>query len=606
MADFVQLRKEDRLFEYEQMKKLRIFDDDEIRKIKRRREDFEYKTERHCKDIKDFCQFIKYERNLLNLIRERQHGSSHVRQKQILEKVVAKKVRGLYMRALNRFPKELRLWDSFFKFCQIYEFKTDISQGIDRILNFHSDKPEVWLRGAMLEYSEMENLPKAKDLLITGMKHHPTNASLYKGFVQMELAEVREMYESEEKTEVDAGQIETAVGCCLALYKNARTKVDDVQFYLEFLDVTMNFKYASILSKEIVTDLKNKYATNPNTWDYFAQAELRGDSVFSFDINDLSESKTVRSMKENIEKCVEIYEKGLEQIPSTKMCSLYIEAMLSLNTDMTTEANAKRKSLGNAFKLGHESGLMSPEHYLTYLKLLLEAKESKDEFIESIFQKSLDLYPNSPDLWVLRLKYVIRTDDEVTIQRIFESAIRVLDNDKELPVWETMYLYCAVQMMNNDKYFEDFFQKAITSKNSLVSSHFKPEYIEWICLTKNLQTARQTYKYLTLNTVPCLELHRKMAQLETFQMVVNKVAARECHEFAVQFFGAGDVDTWIDYVVFERDYGDSRLMGNIYERAKQQLKSEILVAQFIEKHNLVISGVLKTIASVIKDEDMSI
>ncbi|XP_063700109.1 U3 small nucleolar RNA-associated protein 6 homolog [Culicoides brevitarsis] len=603
MADFVQLRKELCLTEYEQMKKLRIFDDNEIRKIKRRREDFEYKTERHCKDIKDFCEFIKYERNLLNLIRERQQGTKHVRQKQILEKIVAKRVRGMYLRALNRFPGELRLWDSFFKFCQIYEFKREISKGVERMLNFHNTKPEAWLKGATLEYSENENLPKAKDLLITGMKHHPTNAALYKAFVQMELAEVRELFESEVKTKVDEGQIAMAVGSCVALYKNAKNNVNDVQFFLELLDVTLNFEYANALTQEIVTDLKEIYSTNAKTWDYFAQAELRGLSVYELDTEEIPKDKKVRSMKENIEKCVSMYETGLEQVASTEMCLLYIDAMLSLNTDMTSDANARRKALGNAFKRGHESGLMSSEHYLTYLKLLLEAKEGKDDHIESIFQKSLALHPKCSDLWVLQLKYVIRTSDHSTIQKTFEAALKAVDKDSELPVWETMYLYCAVQ--NNDKFFEDFFQKAISSKNSLVSSHFKPEYIEWVCLTKSLSNARQTYKYLTLNTTPCLELHRKMAQLETSQMAVNKTSARECYEFAVQFFGKTDVDTWIDYICFERDHGDNRLMGNIYERARKQLSSEALVALFIEKHNLVVSGVVKPLTSIIKDEEMS-
>uniref|UniRef100_A0A336LW32 CSON002680 protein n=1 Tax=Culicoides sonorensis TaxID=179676 RepID=A0A336LW32_CULSO len=598
MAEFVQLRKELCLTEYEQMKKLQIFTDDEIRKIKKTRENYEYKIERHVKDIKDYCEFIKYERNVLSLVCERRRGGKRVREKKALERIVAGKIRGLYLKVLARFPKELRLWDSYIKFCQMYHFTYELSEVLERMLKYHSDKPEVWLKAVMLEYSDIGNLVKAKEYLITGLKHHPTDIQLYKAFIQIELSEIQASDDNEKITAVEEKEIETAVGCCQSIYRNAKSKINDVQFYLEMLDVTLNFKFARNLSKEIISDLKDKFSDNSKTWNYFAQAELKGVSVYTLDESDTDD---VRSVKLNIKKCVEIYEKALENVKTTEMCSLYIETMLNLNSDMTSEANFKRKCLGNAFKMGHETDLMSPEHYSTYIKLILEGNSTKSDLVEEIFEKSLKLYKESSELWLIRLSYTIKNYDELTVESIFQSAITALNEDKELPLWEAMFNYHAVQL-NNENSLDAFFQKAINHKNSIISSHFKPNYIEWLCLTKNIQIARQTYKKLTLNSNPCLELHRKMAQIETAQLTVNKAAGRECYEYAVQFYGRTNVEIWLEYIAFERDYGDAKLTGNIHERARKVLKSDELVSEFIERHNLLISGVL-TLAGEIKNEN---
>lgn len=65
------------------------------------------------------------------------------------------------------------------------------------------------------------------------------------------------------------------------------------------------------------------------------------------------------------------------------MWDYYINAMLALNSDKSTQASLKRSSLSRAFKAAHDSNNMSEPHYLQYIELLYSMKP-KDETIPKV------------------------------------------------------------------------------------------------------------------------------------------------------------------------------------------------------------------------------
>lgn len=65
------------------------------------------------------------------------------------------------------------------------------------------------------------------------------------------------------------------------------------------------------------------------------------------------------------------------------MWEYYINAMLELNSDLTTQASLKRISLSRAFRAANESNNMSEDHYLQYVELLY-SKNPKDEAIAQV------------------------------------------------------------------------------------------------------------------------------------------------------------------------------------------------------------------------------
>lgn len=69
------------------------------------------------------------------------------------------------------------------------------------------------------------------------------------------------------------------------------------------------------------------------------------------------------------------------QVKVEQMWSYYIDAMRDLNQDMSTEPTLKRKSLGEAYKAGYESGFLSEKHFSEYIEILMKAKKIKNEYL---------------------------------------------------------------------------------------------------------------------------------------------------------------------------------------------------------------------------------
>lgn len=63
---------------------------------------------------------------------------------------------------------------------------------------------------------------------------------------------------------------------------------------------------------------------------------------------------------------------------------------------------------------------------------------------------------------------------------------------------------------------------------------------------------------------------------------------RSCFELAIEQFGKNDIDLWISYIKFERDYGSVKDMKVLFERGKILLKPELLNS-FTSQYELVVN-----------------
>jgi len=585
MAEYVQLRKELSLTEYENMKKIKLFDEEELKKIKKTRESFEYKIERHTKDLKDYCEYIKYERSLLGIIADRRLVR-HIKEKKAIERLIAMKIQVLYSKAVTRFPGDLRLWDSFIKFCRGTHFTSEIPAIHDRLLKLHISKPEVWLKAIMQEYSDIHNIVRIKHLLTSGLKLHPKDINLNKAFIQIELNEVQTISDSETLTEDQKQKdIGIALNHCESVYNSIKTSMD-LDFYIEILQITLQYHFAHSFSRKILIDLQTNFKNHAKVWNCFAQSELSGITLFDPVENVVAIVRGPRTTKVNIEKCIAVYEHGIKILPCQEMHSMYIDAMLELNDSMTSERNLRRMSLANAFKAAYESDFISEKHYVIYLKLLLEGDSINTGKMEEIFNKALKT--NSVEIWKLRLVYSIKFETQEKLDSLFEIITKTVKGDEVLELYKIMFTYLAMTL--NNSAVENFLKKAIKNENRKVSDHFKPEYIEWACIEKNLQEARKIYKDLTLNTPPCLGIHQKMVQLEIASFDIDLAEVRRCFDYAIQLFGFKEVSIWIEYIRFERRYGNPLSTTNLYERAKATLKGDDLIQKFIQEHSLLQSN----------------
>lgn len=555
--------------------------DEELKKIKKTRERFEYKLEKQSKDLKDFCEYIKYERSLLGIINERR-VIRHIKEKKAIERLVAVKIQGLYSKTLARFPGDLRLWDSFIKFCRGTHFTSEIPSIHDRMLQLHIGKPEVWLKAIMWEYTETSNMVRVKHLLTNALRLHPKDKELNKAFIQIELTEAQTIVESDEKTdEQKEKEIEISVSHCEQVYKNF--KAADLDYSIEMLNLTLLFPFAHAFSRKILMDIYSDYKNHPKVWNCFAQSELSGITLYDVSESAVGIVRGPRTLRMNIANCIQVYEFAVKQVPCQEMYTFYIDAVLELNEDMKNEKKLRRQALANAFKSAHEGDYMSDKHYLIYLQLLLEADSINTGKMDEIFTKALK--NNSIDVWKLRLMYAMKHESKEKLPQLFETVTKNVTFDDLLEIYKLFFSFLSTN--TDHAAIEQFLTTAIKHENRSIASHFKPEYIEWIALNNNLLEARKMYKEFTLNSFPCLGLHRKMISLECANVPINVTEVRKCYEYAVQLFGFKEVSIWIDFIRFERHHGSPKTSSNLYQRAKATIKDEDAVQKFIELHSLM-------------------
>lgn len=106
--------------------------------MKKARENFEYRITQPSRVIKDFVEYIKYERSIVGLTKQRtkiqKPSESHT-----ICTLIAKRMKQLYDQGLSKFPHNIRFWDEYVKFLHQFKFTKDISSTFDRMLqvSFH-------------------------------------------------------------------------------------------------------------------------------------------------------------------------------------------------------------------------------------------------------------------------------------------------------------------------------------------------------------------------------------------------------------------------------------------------------------------------------------
>lgn len=101
--------------------------------MKKSRENFEYRCTQPSRDIKDFVEYIKYERSVIGLTKQRTKLQK-LSQNHTITTLIANRMKQLYAQALSKFPHNLRFWDEYIKFLQQFKYTKDIPATFDRML----------------------------------------------------------------------------------------------------------------------------------------------------------------------------------------------------------------------------------------------------------------------------------------------------------------------------------------------------------------------------------------------------------------------------------------------------------------------------------------
>lgn len=106
--------------------------------MKKTRESFEYRIAQPTRNIRDYLEYLKYERNLVSVSRDRSKalkcaGSNNI------ARIIGTRMKQLYTQALAKYPNDTRFWDEYVKFLAQFKFSADISAVFDKMLHVSHD-----------------------------------------------------------------------------------------------------------------------------------------------------------------------------------------------------------------------------------------------------------------------------------------------------------------------------------------------------------------------------------------------------------------------------------------------------------------------------------
>lgn len=122
----------------------------------------------------------------------------------------------------------------------------------------------MWNRAIFWEYTENFQEQRVKGLLISALHRHPESLLLYATFISINL---------ENKERVDD---EKALLHAETIYSIGKGKFENIDYYLEILNITDKYIYAKKLQDQILTDIKLKFPHSELMWHTLAQRELKG------------------------------------------------------------------------------------------------------------------------------------------------------------------------------------------------------------------------------------------------------------------------------------------------------------------------------------------
>lgn len=198
------------------------------------------------------------------------------------------------------------------------------------------------------------------------------------------------------------------------------------------------------------------------------------------------------------------------------MWTYYLDAMIELNTDLSTLSSLKRYALCRAFEAANRSNKMSEKHYLQYIELLY-SKNTEDENVERVLQKASKMHPKSIDIWFQFIRYHIRDNNFKRLKEIFKiSKDRLGLNGAE--IWHLYLMYLRTQQSNESNAEFEKLMLEVAAQPHATFNKLKAQLLEHIAVSISMKRARKMYNLFIKHYPSCYEVHEMMAELEAKQV----------------------------------------------------------------------------------------
>ncbi|KAM5125122.1 LOW QUALITY PROTEIN: U3 small nucleolar RNA-associated protein 6 homolog [Mantella aurantiaca] len=539
MAEFVQRRVEEQIPELEQLERVGLLTQVEVRSVIRKRTSLEYKLKRREAEKEDFIRYIQYEISFLELLKKRRQRIGFSYKKEEIEFIIMKRIHQLFSRATNKWKEDLQLWMSHVAFCKKWNCKTKLSKIFSSLLAIHPDKPALWISAAKWEFEDRISVENSRLLFLRSLRYHPESSKLYQEYFRMELMNAEK--QRHEKIALSQSHVELGeVGFSAAIldgelarvvYKSAVQKIKGAEFHLSLLKIAQKFRFTEELQKEILSDLQALHAGDPLMWDFLARQELSASPSA-----ESGENKAQRTARQE-EESHRVYENAL---------------------------------------ISHPQGI----------SLLLDLGDGISAL--SVSSAAVGRFGTSLDVWRRRLDLVISMKAEFgEVEAEFEKALTQLKEKDTPPVWTMLVEWSEKERGGADT--ESLYQKLILNPN--VCRIMKVKFLDWTYRSRGYHSARTTFTRLRENRPLSEEFFQKMIDIEKDRDQSKMADLRECYERALREFGSVNPDLWLSYIKEEMSHpeGKAENCAAIYWRAMRTLQGGD-VEKFIHSYTMIQTG----------------
>eukprot|EP00090_Calanus_glacialis_P009595 TRINITY_DN17984_c0_g1_i1.p1 TRINITY_DN17984_c0_g1~~TRINITY_DN17984_c0_g1_i1.p1 ORF type:complete len:572 (-),score=233.17 TRINITY_DN17984_c0_g1_i1:52-1767(-) len=538
MAEYVEQRMEEMLGEVEQMERVNLLDNREVKELLKKRKHFEYKIQKRTKTREDFLSYIQYEVNLLSLLDIRRENTGYHHKKAEIEGGIRTRVNKLYKILEHRFQSDVNIWLSHIQFLKTVKWDSSVSRIYLRLLQVHNDKPRLWVAAAKWEFEHVGNPDNGRQIMLRGLRFLPTSWVLHREYLKLELLYVEQLRKRgevlgvEKTKEKTKEELEESVLDCAIVRLVAKAAVDAVnsaKFVVSLITTVRLFPFAMFVSKELMETLVEKFPTSPVTWDTLAREELGVEG------------------KGGIRGCVEKYYEGLEVCKTKEMFGMAFSTLTDLAEVFPNSIVRIVKNIIKLLEFGKKEDLLEVKHYKFWLEL--QDPETHKKGMVELVKHSLTQYPTSVDLWIEQLVLSLKTGGPKAASSSFTRGLTAVGarSSDSCRLWQVMLSTSSPevgwQLLSGP-------DSPLDSNNpQLRLLHMEQAGYRGITIAREV--------YVGYKDLPPFnkDLHYKMLEMEREEELVSISHQRQVLTLLCDQFGSQDIGCWLEAAKLEVETG---------------------------------------------------
>ncbi|KAL7088652.1 hypothetical protein ACP275_13G140900 [Erythranthe tilingii] len=627
MADVVQFKLERMLDELEDLDRRGLFSKQEIAEIVKQRRKFEYRLKRPSPLKQDYLTYIDYEKQLdtLRILRRKsflkKSGDKKLK-KSVSDYAGVSRILEIYRLATTRFKGDIELWFQYLEFCKARGHGR-MKKALAQLVRFHPKVAGVWIYAAAWEFDNNLNVAAARALMQNGLRTCPTSEDLWVEYLRMEFTYLNKLKARKVALGEDEGTLARVQGNAddkqwrdenkelfMALNENgdvggvqngeSEGKVDvfgehglniletvytsaiealpkAFSLRTRFLDMLEATELARSedMRKKILDDMRRDFSEEALYWDWLARVEI-------------SDVKRINS--EQLGKAVEVYEQGLQFVPSARMVELYVKFLMDAVSDENREGEIAGEIVSHLkvlFEKAESLGCITEDLACQYVSFLLNLGKL-DEAKILLEKLCSGKFPEAVHLWTLRLSVEMKCiqikspspskADLLYIFQLLRNILMKVSVSEAEDLWTMGLKYFANHRHHFDKLVEASFSSLTKDGGSDSGFSLSSTIVNFILERDGVDSSRQIYKRFLALPHPGLALYKNCIELELNRASTGDKTglpnARKIYESALATYDQ-DASLWQDYHSMEVKMGNSETAAAVHWRARKALKDNI-------------------------------